>query len=270
MRKIRNVLLLLPIFFAMNSGAESNQPSAKQVEALIQSSGLEMQINQIPMALQQAGRSQSGPASAFVQPLMTNLLTVFKPEAMLAILRQDLIKRLDTSTLLAALNWYGSPNGKAVINAQKSILQPEIMQEVAQALVKQNVNITQERTNLLRKISASTHANDIALDMMVNMQAAFMSGLSTMIAPAQAQSFEELRISFESSKGAMKAQLEQQLLLQQAVVLKDLSDDLLVEFLDFANSAEGQKLFMAVNASLNHTFQTVARDIPKAMQSSTL
>ncbi len=65
---------------AQDKALKSNSISLQQAENLISESGIKMQINQIPDALIQAGRQQSGPAATFIQPLMKSMQTVFVPE----------------------------------------------------------------------------------------------------------------------------------------------------------------------------------------------
>lgn len=242
-------------------------PSREQIDALIKASCIEQHLNQIPTALKQSAR-QSGPASAFVQPLMQSLQGVFKPEEMLAILSQDLLTRLDMSTMLDAMAWYNSPNGKQIIAAQQTMMQPATMEKVGDALLNQKALASPQRQALVSKLVKSNQSVDVALDLMVTMQASFMSGLTSMMTPDQNQSFANLMHSFEESKHLLKPQIEKQILTQQTVVYEKLSDDTLREFLRFSDSDSGQKLFAALNASLNHTLRTVAQRIPSAIQTS--
>lgn len=251
------------------SPTRENAPSREQIDALIKASCIEQHLNQIPTALKQSAR-QSGPASAFVQPLMQSLQGVFKPEEMLAILSQDLFNRLDMSTMLDAMAWYNSPNGKKIISAQQSMLKPATMEKVGDALLNQKQLASPERQKLVAQLVKSNQSVEIALDLMVTMQASFMSGLSNMVAPEQSQSFQNLMASFEKSKHLLKPQIEKQILTQQTVVYENLNDETLREFLAFSNSASGQKLFAALNGSLNHTLRTVAQRIPSAMQTSSV
>lgn len=270
MRTLIIILCTLLCSLPVSAKSEKSQlsPQLAQIQALIRASGLEMQINQIPQALQQTAHAPNNPAGSFVKPLLQSLMQAFQPEPMLAILSQDLLQRLDVPTLLDAMAWYNSSNAKAIINAQKSISQPQTMEKVGAILLAQDANISPQRQKLLEKMADATQSNDIALNMMVNMQAAFMSGLSNMVAPEQAQSFDQLHATFTASKSMMRAQLSKQLLLQQAAVLESVPDQTIEAFLAFANTLSGKKLFNAINLSLDHTMRTVAQGIPEVMKQS--
>jgi len=181
--------LLLPCTL-LHAAQSSVDPA--QVQALIKATGLEKQIQQIPQALQQTASNPSSPTTSLVSPLVQSLMQVFKPEEMLAILSADLIKRLDVPTMLDAMQWYNSANAKAMLNAQAKASSPEGIEKMSAVLLAQSADISPQRMTLLQQMSSATQANDIALDMMVNLQAAFMSGLGVMIAPNQSQSFQQL------------------------------------------------------------------------------
>lgn len=242
--------------------AQQTAPDLAQIQKLIEATGLEKQIQQIPEALRQTAESPNNPASTLVTPLMHSLMEVFKPEEMLAILSADLMKRLDVPTLLDAMQWYNSDNARAMLKAQTNAASPEGLQKTNAVLLSQTPTVNDERLVLLQRMVNATQANDVALDMMVNLQAAFMSGLGVIIAPNQSQSFQQLHKTFTSSKSLMRDQLGKQLLLQQSVAMEGVSDATIREFLTFANSPSGKKLFSALRTSLDYTVQTVAQRVP--------
>ncbi|AUM13427.1 hypothetical protein [Ketobacter alkanivorans] len=246
--------------------AQQATPDPAQIQKLIEATGLQNQIQQIPEALRQTAESPNNPASGLISPLITSLIDVFDPKEMLAILSADLIKRLDVPTLLDSMKWYTSSNARIMLEAQTQATRPEAIEKMSAVLLSQTANISEQRKALLQQMSTATQANDIALDMVVNLQAAFMSGLGVIIAPNKPQSFQQLHASFDSSKAPMREQLSKQLLLQQSVAMESVSDDTIKEFLAFANTPSGKKLFTAVRASLDHTVQTVAQRVPQAMQ----
>ncbi|MGB3622180.1 hypothetical protein FT643_06350 [Ketobacter sp. MCCC 1A13808] len=263
--------IIQPLFVMSLSAAPSEQikvnpDSLKQAEKLITASGIEVQINQIPAALIQAGRQQAGPAASFIQPLMQSMQNVFVPDEMIDTLSNELVTRLDVPTMLDALKWYQSENGQTIVNAHKAMLKPDMMEKVAKAMTNPTPDISDQRQSLLEAIASSTQSTDIALETMVNIQAAFMTALSNMISPDNAQSFDQLRDAFGNSKQKMRGQFAEQLLLQQAVLLEPLPDSTLQEFLQFADSGSGKKFFSALNGALDETLQIYARRLPLAVK----
>jgi len=257
------ITLLLSLHLA---AAQPAKPDLNQVQQLISATGLDKHIQQIPEALHKTADSPNNPASTFVNPLMKSLVSVFQPEEMLDILAKDLMKRLDVPTLLDAMQWYRSDNARALIGAQQHATKPETLKKMGEVLASQQADVPPQRLELLQHMARSTRANDIALDMMVNLQAAFMTGLGTMIAPNQTQSFQQVHASFDATKTTMQDRIAEQLLLQQTVALETVSDETIEEFLQFADSPSGKKLFTALRASLDYTVQTVAKRVPEAMK----
>lgn len=254
------------VLFSSVVKAQTAEPSQDQARQLINAAGIELQIQQIPKALGQAGHQQSGPAATFIQPMMQTLQSVFVPEKMLETLTDKLTRRLDVPTMLDALTWYQSSNGRDIINAQKAMLQPDVMERVARAMTEGMPEMPDDRRALLNDIASSTQSTEIALDTMVSIQAAFMSALSSMITPQQAQGFDQLKTSFNASKDKMRSQVGDSLLIQQSVLLQSLPDETLKEFLRFAKSQSGQTFFDALNTSLDETIAIYARQIPDVVQ----
>jgi len=265
---IRTLFCLLLICCSGFALAQQKQPDLSQIQQLISATGLERQIYQIPQTLQQTANSPNNPARFFISPVIQALETVFKPEEMLDILSRDLTKRLDVPTLLDAMAWYRSANGQTMLGIEQHISKPETQQRMSKVMLSQHSDVSGARLALLKQMATATQANDIALDMMVNMQAAFMTGLGTMVAPKQKQDFNQVRESFVTTREGMSDRIGQQILLQQTVALETVSDSDINEFLGFANSKSGQKLFQALRASLDYTVRTVATRIPAAMDAS--
>lgn len=265
---MRHLLIAITLLCSSLAWSQQSKPDLNQIQQLIAATGLDKHIQQIPTALNKTANSSSAPTSSFVGPLMHSLASVFDPDEMLDILAKDLTKRLDIPTLLDAMQWYRSDNAKALIGAHKHATKPETIEKMGQVLATQQSEVPPERLALLQHMANSTQANEIALDMMVNVQAAFMTGLGTMIAPKQTQSFHQVHNSFAATRSMLADKISEQLLLQQTVALETVSDDTIKEFLQFADSQSGKKLFTALRASLDYTVQTVAVQVPDAVKAA--
>ncbi len=266
MRSILITLLLL-LGTASAHAAEALATHAAQVDAILEASGLQAQLNQIPAALGQTGEQQAGMATAFVQPLISALQDTFNPEDMQRTLRADLVRQLDTATLVDALRWYNSDSAKQIMAAEQRLSEPGVMDRIGAALSEQKLpELTPARRKLLEELDTATQASTGALDMMLDMQAAFLSGFSQLITPGDSSQFDGLREGFEANRADYQAAVRDQLVLQQAILLETVPDAALQDFRQFAGSASGQKLFKAMNHSLDHTIRTAALKIPDAVK----
>ncbi|HVK99317.1 MAG TPA: hypothetical protein VM553_05860 [Dongiaceae bacterium] len=247
--------------------SQSNAQSTEQVDALIAVSGLRQQIDQIPLAIGSAGQQQAGMAAVFVQPLISALQDAFKPDELITTLRVDLMRQLDSTTLADSLRWYNSDAAKTILAAEQRLAQPEVMENIGRAISQQQwPGLTPDRRKRLQELDSATGATDTALDLMQNLQAAFLSGFSQLITPDQQSTFNSLRQSFATNREEYRVAVNEQLLLQQAVLLEPVPDATLQEFAGFATSPSGQKLFAALRRSLDHTVQIAAQKIPQAVQ----
>ena len=263
---MRSVLISLLLLLGLQT-AWAASPTTAQVDALIKASGMQAQLDQIPSALQSAGEQQSGLAAGFVRPLVTALQQVFQPARMHHILQQDLVQKLDVNTLNDAMRWFSSPEAQSIIAAEQSMLKPEVMDRIAKASKEQKVEgLTVERKDLLTDIDNATQATESALNMMMNMQAAFLSAFSNLITPDRRTEFNTLLQSFAANRAQYREEIQDQLLLQEAVLMQPVPDATLKKYQQFAHSPSGQKLFTALSQALDHTIRTVAQDIPAAVQ----
>ncbi|MAR90289.1 MAG: hypothetical protein SV765_18870 [Pseudomonadota bacterium] len=250
------------------SSRPANADPAQQVARLIRLTGLQQQLQYIPQALRETANAPDNPTGSLLKPLLQQLMQVFDPKEMLAILSTDLLQRLDVSTLLDALQWYRSTDGQALVRAQQQAASPAVLEKTTAVLESQQPAISNQRQVLIREMIQASRADAMALDLMVNLQAAFTSGLGNMIAPAQTPDFARLHEQFAGTREQLAPQLQHQLLLQQSVALEQLSDATLASFVQFARSGSGQRLFQALRAAMDHTVQTMARRIPQQIQSS--
>lgn len=261
------LLLLLGIAGAHARESTASADHATQVDHIIRASGLHTHLDQIPAALGQAGQQQAGMATAFVQPLISALQDTFNPDEMQRTLRADLVRQLDTATLVDAMRWYNSDSAKQIMAAEQRLAEPGVMDRIGTALNEQKLpGLTPARRQLLQELDTATQASDGALDMMLDMQAAFLSGFAQLITPGEASQFDGVRETFEASRAEYRDAVREQVLLQQAVLLEKVPDAALQDFKTFAASPSGQKLFTALNHSLDHTLRTAARKIPAAVK----
>ena len=183
------------------------------------------------------------------------------------LLQQNLMQALDVKTLNDGMKWYSSPEAQSIIAADQSMLKPDVMARIAKASKAQKVDgLTVERKNLLQDIDNATMATESALNMMVNMQAAFLSAFSNLITPDRKTEFNTLLQSFSANRAQYRQEIEDQLLLQEAVLMQPVPDATLKKYQQFAHTPSGQKLFTAMSQALDHTIRTVAQGIPAAVQ----
>ena len=262
---MRLVLIFFGLWFGL-SQAQAAAPASNDVDALLRASGMQAQIDQIPGALHTAGQQQSGLGAGIVRPLVEALSTVFNPAEMQRMMRVEIIKQLDTPTLVEAMTWYNSPEAQSILAAEQRLFEPEVMDRIAAAMEAQSVpSLTPKRRELLLQVDQATNATDAALDMMMNMQAAFLTAFSHLLMPDQASEFNATLESFAGTRSQYKKLIQEQLLLQQAVLMEPVSDAALEHFRDFARTDAGHKTLQAMNGALNTTVRTMAQRIPEAM-----
>ena len=262
---MRFVLFSLCLWLGL-SNAQAAPPSSADIDALLKASGMQTQLDQIPDALRAAGSQQNGLGASIVKPLMDALREVFNPAEMEQMMRVEMIKQLDPTTLAAAMQWFNSADAQAILAAERRMMQPEVLDQIAEVMKTKTVpHLTPVRKQLLQDIDQATGGTDAALDMMMNMQAAFLTAFSHLLMPEQASEFNATLDSFASTRTQYRKLVQDQLLLQQAVLMEPVTDAALVHFRDFARSDAGHKTMLALNNSLNTTIRTIAQRIPAAM-----
>lgn len=259
-------LLIVLLFCCGPVFAQATTPTTTDVDALLQASGMQAQIEQIPGALRTAGQQQGGLGAALIKPLVEALGTVFDPKEMQQMMRVEMIKQLDPSTLADAMKWFNSDEARQILAAEQRQFDPAVMEKIGAAIDSGTVpGLTAERKQLLVEVDQSTGATEAALDMMMNMQAAFLTALSHLLMPDQASAFSSTLESFAGTRDQYRTLVHDQLLLQQAVVMEPVPDSALQHLRDFARTDSGQKTMTALSKSFNTTLRTLAERIPAAM-----
>ncbi|MEZ5506664.1 MAG: hypothetical protein R3F38_12085 [Gammaproteobacteria bacterium] len=262
---MRSIVLLFCLWLGLTS-AQAATPSDTDIDALLQASGMQAQLDQIPAALQIAGQQQNGLGAGIVKPLADALRSVFNPADMEQIMTRELARDLDSATLTEAMRWFKTDAAKKILAGEQRMTDPSVMDRISEATDKQQVpGLTETRRQLLLDVDNATSATDAALDMMMNMQAAFLTALSHLLMPDQANEFSATLASFAATRDQYRDDLQAQLLLQQAILMEDVTDDELRQWRDFARTEAGSKTVKALNHALDVTLRSVAERIPAAM-----
>lgn len=263
---MRFVFLMVLTFWLGLTAAQAAAPSNSDIDALLRASGMQAQLDQIPDALRSAGQQQSGLGAGIVKPLVDALSSVFNPQQMQQMMRVEVIKQLDTPTLVEAMKWFNSAEAQSILAAEKRLFDPAVMDKIASAMESQSVpGLDAGRRQLLLDIDQASGATEAALDMMMNMQAAFLTAFSHLLMPEQASEFNATLESFAGTRSQYKKLVQDQLLLQQAVLMEPVSDAALQHLRDFARTDAGHKTLQALNVALNNTIRAMAQRIPEAM-----
>lgn len=259
-------LVFILVFGLSLTSARAAAPSPAEIDALLRASGMQAQIDQIPGALRTAGQQQGGLGAGLIKPLVEALSTVFDPQEMQRMMRVEVVKQLEPATLAEAMKWFNSAEAKSILAAEQRMFEPDVMKKIGAAMDAGDVpGLTPERKKLLQEVDQATGATEAALDMMMNMQAAFLTAFSHMLMPEQANAFSSTLASFAGSRAQYRDLVQEQLLLQQAVVMEGVPDSTLQHLRDFGRTDAGKKTLTALNNAFNTTLRAQAERIPEAI-----
>jgi hypothetical protein len=262
---MRFLLFILTFGWSLAT-AQAATPTDADVDTLLRTSGMQAQLNQIPNALRTAGQQQGGLGAGLIKPLVDALSTVFNPQELQRMMRAEVIRQLDTDTLVEAMKWFNSADAQSILAAEQRLFDPAVMDKIAAAMESGTTpGLTPARQQLLLEIDQAAGATEAALDMMMNMQAAFLTAFSHLLMPDQANEFSATLESFAGTRSQYRKLVQEQLLLQQAVLMEPVTDEALQKLRDFARSDAGHKTLVALNNALNTTLRTLADRIPDAM-----
>jgi hypothetical protein len=246
--------------------ARAATPTDADIDALLRASGMQAQLDQIPNALRTAGQQQGGLGAGLIKPLVDTLSAVFNPLELQRLMRAEVVRQLDTDTLAAAMTWFNSAEAHSILAAEQRLFEPAVMDRIAAAMESGTTpELTPARKRLLQEIDRATGATEAALDMMMNMQAAFLTAFSHLLMPDQANEFSATLASFAGTRSQYRKLVQDQLLLQQAVLMEPVTDDALQKLRDFARTDAGRKTLAALNSALSTTLRTLAERIPDTM-----
>lgn len=249
-------LLLAAALLAVPSPARADDaPEAAWVDTLLEASGLDFQVRQIPNLIQSSvaqSESQWGELAPESRASMALAIRwAFAPEKILADIREQFIQSLTADSAAPAIEWLTSPTGRLITRAEKEGSTLQAQRDMAGGLEERSEG--DPRVVQLTRLSEAIQAARHQMDFMFQVQRAMLLGLN----PSSAAGIEALDARFEANREVLEAVVQDQIVSSFLSIYRDIRAEDLDRYIAFAESEGGQRYH-------NTTVQAMTAALSKA------
>lgn len=232
-------LLLAGIWLlASSASAETAEPS-EQSKALFRLSGLEKQIQSIEPQTVDGIATQ---ASQLPPELQEVLVRIARETFATDVLTREALARLDAQIVPGkaeqALVWLRSPQGRKITSLEEAASTGEGIRGLQSYAASLQENMpAATRVELVRRLDTATGATQLLVDTAIATTLAVVVALdATSDAP---KTIDDLKKELEPTRAQLRPVFEQTMLVSFLYTYRDLSDEKLVEYIEFLESDTG-------------------------------
>lgn len=272
---MKPLFLALPIIFIslISHADESSKKTA--IKLLMDKSGIERQLSQVPQQLMQSVQQKAAQSAAKNGP---NLVFAALAEAIQHAYNIDIIKEEITNTLnthltddevINILQWFASEYGQEITKQElKTSLSGTTpagrsdMNAFMERLKMVEPEIS--RMNMIKKLDKAIHATDFMIDTTLNTTTAFMKAMQKTLPEEAQKQMDDANMAqqIDAQRNSLKPVFTQVVENTLLYTYNETSDETLSAYVDFCNSADGNKFyktsFLALKVALNKANQEMA------------
>lgn len=247
------------------SGMANAAPNAQQVLA---ASPVDDIVARYPAMMSQGireGVKQSGQVPPMVAETLGHIVSSsFRAEDIERRIVTELDENLSGAQLTAVRDWYETPVGRKISEAEIAASAPDSWQDVraqAPALNKQYQGT--QRARMFDRFDRASRATESAVDTSIAVQL----GMATAMAALSTDSvhYEKLRQRIEGQRSMLRGVMEQQVYDSYLYTYRNISNQELELYLDFLESDAGSAFSRVVTSSIQQAITEPVESIGKQM-----
>ena len=239
------VLILLLVPLCSHAADRDNA----MVQELFSKSGLEKQLNHLPLSIQ-AAFEQAEQQVRYLRSLPKRVTEIiktqaresFRPESLKPIILGELAGKLSSSDMRKVLAWLNTPLGKKCTRLEEAASSPEAyaeIQEYAASLKKTAPTAT--RLDALKKFDSAARITETGIDTVMSMQVAVAFAITATLPTEQQMSLERIAAEIEKNRPEIEPDIAAQTLVSLLYTYRSLTDAELREYTAFVSSPAGVK-----------------------------
>ena len=238
-------IMLLSLAVVANTATASDS-----IEQLMELSGMNHDLESIPEQITTSVK-QSGSAGQDAQTASVNTIMVesFDPVVMKSIVKAHLKQELSSADIKAALKWLHSPLGKkitALENAASDVQDLADIQKKMPELLENN-----DRFALIRKLDDAIKVSESTVNTLVIMQGAMLRGMMASAPADKRWNDDRIKEYLAGIEPQIKAEYELLTIASLAYTYRNLPDNEVRAYIDFANTPAGQHYHSSAIAAMN-------------------
>jgi len=256
---------LLAVFLAWASSAVLAADSPRRIEELMRLSGLWKQVGemqaQVRAGIEEASRQGSGTGglgAEDLRQLMTRAAEAYSPEKLRAGVGGELAARLSAEDEARVLEWLGSDLGRRFTTLEERSSDVASQQRIEREAPAHATSLPVARLDRIRRFEKAAHVGEAATDMTINTALGVAYGVLLAAPEGDPALLGPLRQRFESQRPEIAKVMRQRMVEVLAYIYKDVPDDELDKYAEFAESPVGRRYHEASIKALDFVLAKAA------------
>lgn len=234
---------------------------------LYQISGMQSQLESMSGAFDQGfGRFADKVPEKTLNDLIKIGKDTFHEPTMGKIIVAHISKNMTDDQMKKVLDWHTTKIAKKITQLENAAATPEgqkSMVAYAQQLSKNQPE--QAYIAQIQQLAVASKSVDLAVEIASNMQFSMGAGMAMATSGDKAVDLDKLAAQVEKAKPGLQQQLSQYILISMLYTYKDLSEQELNRYIEFASSPAGSKFYTAMFGGIDKAFTEVGRRYGKAL-----
>jgi hypothetical protein len=238
---------LLPIIsYAQN---QDNSP----VRELFGKAGMEKELQQLPSAIQvlfdQSIQQDDGARKLpkeVLSAMRASLPQAFAPERLKKTVLAELAAKLTDHDINDVIQWLDSPIGRKCTQLEEAASTPEAQADMLQhSAALRDSPPTPQRLKVLREFDLAVKGTQSALDMAITTQVAVALAINATFPAERQMPLDEVSRELEKNRPVLEATVRSQVLISHLYTYKNLTEEEIQLYTEFAKSPAGSKYHSA-------------------------
>ncbi len=256
---MRSKLSLVALFlFLLPVMARAETQHEALVRELYAKSGLEKQVQQLPLAIQAVieqphpqGDDQSQ-APRYIMALMkATVPEAFAPEKLKSAVLAEFGKKLTDRDLKTVLKWFDSPLGAKFARLEEEASTPEAYAEKDKYKAQvQNSPPGLERLKVVRQLDSAIKATESTVEVAIGTEMALSLAINATLPREQQRPPAEISREIKKHRPEIEAAMKLESLVSLLYTYRSVTDSELRQYIKFAATPAGAKLYKVGNAAL--------------------
>ncbi len=247
-------------------GMSAEQSKAALAAALMEQSGVNVQIDLIPDQVKAGIRDSARQGAPMDVVIQDKLVGALDTKRLNDVVQQQLSEAMSVGEMRQVLAWFTSPLGSQIVSMELNASQPENMMQMFEA--SQTEQARPGRLARIQRLDAAVLSKARTKDLMVNMQVFFGMAMVAESGSLRRANYIETRRNTERAMAPMWGELEQVVTMMYLFTYQGLNDAALDRYLEFTESAVGRKYNQAVFEGLSRAFTKAGQSLRQSLKSA--
>ena len=269
MKKAFLILSLIFLLFGASIAFSGETEKNTLVFKIMEQSGANEQIRQIPLLVSSALsdnhdlRNLAPESYAVVEKEAAKL---FNAERMIQDVAGHLERKLDAKTMEEVLVWLDSDAGRKITAMEKSASTPAGVKAAAEfARRPENATVPQNRLDLVERFVQATKISEAQADVIITMGGAVAAGLNAALPPEKRVTQGDMKREMEAMRPRLEMEIRKACAVSALFIYKDLEDEELQRYVQFAESPGGRRYHVAVFGAIKESMRKSGLEIGKTL-----